>query len=91
MAADPVADWYDDADARDQLAAPARRLSFSRCLLPADCVRENMPPGVHEANHSTATPTQAGTPFAAQGELTLVGPSALYLEHALPPPTLPQQ
>ena len=77
LAADAVADWYDDADARDQLAVSARRLSRSHNLLPPDCVRENMPPGVSEVHHSTATPPHAGTPFAAQGELTPVGPNAL--------------
>ena len=51
LAADAVSDWYDATDARDQLAASARRLSLSQNLLPADCVMETMPQGVSEAYH----------------------------------------
>ena len=65
LASGAVSDWYDATDARDQLAAPARRLSLSRNLLPADCVMENMPPGVSEAYHTTTTPPHAGNPGAS--------------------------
>ena len=45
-----------------------------------------MPPGVQEAYHSTATPTHAGTPDAARGELPPGGPKLLHSEPPLPSP-----
>ena len=82
---DDLPDWYDAADSRDQFAAPARRLSISRNLLPADCVLENMPQGVSKAYRYTTTPPHAGSPGLVPRELPPGGPGAPYAGYPAPP------